>query len=66
MRMTVLKQFHDKDNFSIIYQVGQVVEFEKERADRLLQLGLATETESEEEEPKVEVPEVKPARRNRK
>ena len=63
MRMTVLKRFHDKDDFSIVYNEGQVVEFEKERADRLLQLGLAAETVEEEaqEEPVLDTEVVKEA-----
>lgn len=49
MRLTILKSFHDKFSFSTIYQVGQVVEFDEERADLLLQLGLATPTEKKQD-----------------
>ena len=52
MKLTILSPFHDVHSYSIIYKVGQVVEFDSMRADRLIRLGLATETE-----PKAEVAE---------
>lgn len=48
MKMTILNAFHDKYRFSTIYKVGQVAEFDGERAQDLIERGLATPVEVEE------------------
>ena len=50
MKMTILNAFHDKHKFSLIYKVGQVAEFEDERAQDLIERGLATPVDSKEKE----------------
>lgn len=47
-KLTILKEFHDAYNFSKVYTEGMVGEFDVERADRLIRLGLATHFEEEE------------------
>lgn len=51
MTIKVLTEFHDKDNFAMIYRVGEVYQFEKERAKELIRLGIA-EAYKVEEKPK--------------
>lgn len=39
--LRVIQPFHDKDNYSIVYEAGTVYQFTDERANRLIALGLA-------------------------
>ena len=48
MKVKVKAVFRDKDNFSRMYNPGEVVSFEKERAERIISLGLADADEVEE------------------
>ena len=43
MKVKVIEEFRDKFNFSKTYKVGEVVEFEKERAEDIIarNLGVA-------------------------
>lgn len=41
MKVRITYAFHDKDRFEVVYPVGEVVEFENERAKRLIALGYA-------------------------
>lgn len=57
MKLTVKIPFHDKFCYGKIYEVGTVVEFEEERAQSLIDRGLATiytdeENPTEQEESK--------------
>jgi len=55
MKVKVIKEFHDKNNFGKLYKVGDEVEgFDKTRAANLVKYGLvenlkATKTPKEEE-----------------
>jgi hypothetical protein len=40
-KVTILKTFHDKDNFSIVHREGTEVEFTAERAAHLKYMGVA-------------------------
>lgn len=40
MTVRVLIEFHDKDNFARIYHVGEIVQFNKERAKNLINLNI--------------------------
>lgn len=43
----VKQEFHDKDNFSKVYQVGSIHSFDDERAKNLVALGLAEVQDSD-------------------
>lgn len=45
MRVKVIKEFHDKDDFAVVYKVGEENDFTKERVASLLELGLVVKTE---------------------
>lgn len=45
MKLKILKTFRDKDIFSKIYNIGDVVDFEKNRAEYIISLGLAEKAE---------------------
>lgn len=47
MKVKVLQEFRDKNNFSILYKVGQVQYFDDERAESLIKRGLAEEIKDE-------------------
>jgi len=51
MELKIKKTFRDKDNFSKVYNIGDVVDFEKNRAEYIISLGLAEKAE----QPKPEV-----------
>ena len=40
MKISIIKEFHDIEDFSNIFKVGDVVEFDEERALSILELGL--------------------------
>lgn len=37
----VTKEFHDKDNFAIVYKVGESIKVDNKRAESLFALGIA-------------------------
>lgn len=39
-KVKVIKEFRDKDRFSVVYPVGETFEFEAERAQALVKRGL--------------------------
>ena len=39
-KVKVIKEFRDKDRFSVVYTVGETFEFEAERAQALVKRGL--------------------------
>lgn len=43
MKVKVLIRFHDKNDFTKVYEVDEVVEFEAERVSELLKLSLIEE-----------------------
>lgn len=43
MKAKVLIEFHDKDDFTIIYSIGEIIDINKERYQVLKALGLAEE-----------------------
>lgn len=45
MELKIKKTFRDKDNFSKVYNIGDVVDFEKNRAEYIISLGLAEKVE---------------------
>jgi hypothetical protein len=45
MELKIKKIFRDKDNFSKVYNIGDVVDFEKNRAEYIISLGLAEKVE---------------------
>lgn len=47
MKVKVLQEFRDKNNFSILYKVGQIQYFDDERAESLIKRGLAEEIKDE-------------------
>lgn len=53
MKVTILTQFRDKNNYSHVFNVGEVVEFDDERAARIIELGYG---QSAEESPEKEAP----------
>lgn len=40
MKVKVIKEFHDKDNFAKVYKVNEVYEFENNRAKDIISRGL--------------------------
>lgn len=41
MTIRIKREFHDRNNFAKVYKVGDIVEFEKGRANRLISLDIA-------------------------
>lgn len=67
MKIKVLARFRDKNDYQVLYEVGEILDFNETRATDLVARGLAevfeTPTPKESvttEEPKVEVPETDP------
>lgn len=52
MKVLVKSVFRDKDNFSRMFNPGEVVEFEAERAENIIKLGLGEEVKEKAAEPK--------------
>lgn len=50
MKLTIIKEFHDIEDFSHVFQVGDVVEFKDDRAKEIINLGLGEELHQEGEE----------------
>lgn len=50
MKLTIIKEFHDIEDFSHVFQVGDVVEFKDDRAKEIISLGLGEELHQEGEE----------------
>nr|DAQ37877.1 MAG TPA: hypothetical protein [Caudoviricetes sp.] len=50
MKLTIIKEFHDIEDFSHVFQVGDVVEFNNDRAKEIISLGLGEELHQEGEE----------------
>ena len=50
MKLTIIKDFHDIEDFSHVFQVGDVVEFKDDRAKEIISLGLGEELHQEGEE----------------
>lgn len=50
MKLTIIKEFHDIEDFSHVFQVGDVVEFKDDRAKEIISLGLGEELHQESEE----------------
>lgn len=48
MRVRVLKEFRDKDDFSRVYKEGSVASFDEQRAKYLASLGLVESTKENE------------------
>lgn len=46
MKIKVIKPFRDINNISIAFQVGSIVEFEEERARRIIAYGLGEEVKA--------------------
>lgn len=40
IKLRVINSFHDCSNFAIIHQVGDIIEVDNKRADKLITLGL--------------------------
>lgn len=49
MKVKVLTQFHDKDNYAHIYEVGEIIEFDDTRANSLISRKLVKSVESAEQ-----------------
>ena len=50
MKLTIIKEFHDIEDFSHVFQVGDVVEFKDDRAKEIISFGLGEELHQEGEE----------------
>lgn len=50
MKLTIIKEFHDIEDFSHVFQIGDVVEFKDDRAKEIISLGLGEELHQEGEE----------------
>lgn len=46
MKVKVVNEFRDKDNFSRLYVAGSIVDFEESRVDSLKELGLVEDVYS--------------------
>lgn len=55
MKLTIIKEFHDIEDFSHVFQVGEVVEFNNDRAKEIISLGLGDELHQEERKSGVKV-----------
>lgn len=51
MRARIVQEFHDKNDFKVVYRVDSLVDFPDSRFNELKALGLVVE--HQEEEPKV-------------
>ena len=58
MKVKVLKGFRDVNNFSHVHSMGDFIDVDKSRCDKLVSLGLVECVEIVKEEPKVEEPKV--------
>lgn len=47
MIVRILTRFHDKDNFTKVYEVDDVVDFEPKRALELIKLSLVMEVDQQ-------------------
>lgn len=43
MKVRVIKEFHDKDNFAKVYEVNTIIDLPAERAQELKTLGIVVE-----------------------
>lgn len=50
MKLKIIKEFHDIEDFSHVFQIGDVVEFKDDRAKEIISLGLGEEIHQEGEE----------------
>ena len=50
MKLTIIKEFHDIEDFSHVFQIGDVVEFNNDRAKEIISLGLGEKLHQEGEE----------------
>lgn len=50
MKLTIIKEFHDIEDFSHVFKIGDVVEFKNDRAKEIISLGLGEELHQEGEE----------------
>lgn len=50
MKLKIIKEFHDIEDFSHVFQIGEVVEFKDDRAKEIISLGLGEELHQEGEE----------------
>lgn len=57
MKVRILKDFRDKDDFAKLYEAGSIVEFTRERYQGLKALGLAEEVRERIKQPDKGVPE---------
>ncbi len=48
MRVRVLKEFRDKDDFSRVYKEGSIASFDEDRVKYLVSLGLVESTKESE------------------
>lgn len=55
MKLTIIKDFHDIEDFSHVFQVGDVVEFKDDRAKEIISLGLGEELHQEDRKSSIEV-----------
>lgn len=55
MKLTIIKEFHDIEDFSHVFQVGDVVEFKDDRAKEIISLGLGEELHQEERKSSIKV-----------
>ena len=55
MKVIIATPFRDKNRFSRLFQVGEIVEFDEERAKHIIRLGYASPFEPE-ESPEKEAP----------
>ena len=51
MKVTVLTDFRDKNNYSVVYKAGEVYDFDDARANTLIVRGLAQKAEKERKKP---------------
>lgn len=47
MKLTIIKEFHDIEDFSHVFQIGDVVEFNNDRAKEIISLGLGEKLHQE-------------------
>ena len=47
MKLKVIHNFHDVTNYSHLYTVGEVVDFEETRAEKAIALGVCEKVEEE-------------------
>lgn len=68
MKVKVTQTFRDKDNYNLVYKVGEEREFGKSRAQHLISLGLVERIEQDKEciEEELSLATEKTTKRNRK